>query len=130
MSAADEDKVRLDKWLWAARFYKTRALANEAIELGRVEIGGVRVKPSRTVRVGDVIALRSGALHWQLTVLALAVQRRPAAEARLLYLEDEAVRAEREARQALIKAEHAGQAHSEGRPTKKARRALERWRES
>ncbi|MDN0074292.1 S4 domain-containing protein [Crenobacter sp. SG2303] len=124
----DDDKVRLDKWLWAARFFKTRALANEAIELGRVLVNGDRVKASRNVREGDVLELRLNQLEYQVTVLALAIQRRPAKEAVLLYSEDEAVRLAREEKQALLKAEHASFPHGDGKPTKKARRDIERFK--
>ncbi|MCW3478032.1 RNA-binding S4 domain-containing protein [Neisseriaceae bacterium JH1-16] len=127
-TAQDDDKVRLDKWLWAARFFKTRALANEAIELGRVLVNGDRVKASRNVREGDLLELRLNQLEYKLTVLELATLRRPAKEAVLLYSEDEAVRQAREEKQELLKAERASFPHGDGKPTKKARRDIQRFK--
>ncbi|RMC96189.1 RNA-binding protein [Aquitalea palustris] len=126
--AEDDDKVRLDKWLWAARFYKTRQLAHEALELGRVLVGGERVKASRIVREGDELLLRINQLEYHVIVLQLATQRRPAKEAVLLYREDEAGRQAREERMLLLKAEHASFPHGDGRPTKKARRDISRFK--
>lgn len=126
----DDGKVRLDKWLWAARFYKTRQLAHEALELGRVLVNGERVKASRIVREGDALLLRINQLEYRITVLQLATQRRPAKEAVLMYQEDEAGKAEREERMLLLKAEHASFPHGEGRPTKKARRDISRFKGS
>ena len=126
----DDGKVRLDKWLWAARFYKTRQLAHEALELGRVLVNGERVKASRIVREGDELLLRINQLEYRITVLQLATQRRPAIEAVLMYQEDEAGKAEREERMLLLKAEHASFPHGEGRPTKKARRDISRFKGS
>ncbi|NWK79111.1 RNA-binding S4 domain-containing protein [Aquitalea sp. LB_tupeE] len=126
----DDSKVRLDKWLWAARFYKTRQLAHEALELGRVLVNSERVKASRIVREGDELLLRINQLEYRITVLQLATQRRPAKEAVLMYQEDEAGKAEREERMLLLKAEHASFPHGEGRPTKKARRDISRFKGS
>ena len=126
----DDGKVRLDKWLWAARFYKTRQLAHEALELGRVLVNGERVKASRIVREGDELLLRINQLEYRITVLQLATQRRPAKEAVLMYQEDEAGKAERAERMLLLKAEHASFPHGEGRPTKKARRDISRFKGS
>ncbi|CUA82528.1 MULTISPECIES: RNA-binding S4 domain-containing protein [Gulbenkiania] len=122
------DRVRLDKWLWAARFYKTRQLAHEALELGRVSVNGDKVKASRMVRIGDVLDLRINQLDYRLTVDALATQRRPAKEAQALYTEDETVRVAREERVALLKAERSSFPFGEGRPTKKARRDIMRFK--
>jgi len=91
------DTLRLDKWLWAARFFKTRALAVEAVSGGHVQVNEERVKPSRNVRVGDELRIRKGADTWKVTVLALNDKRRPAREAVLLYQEDEHQREQREA---------------------------------
>lgn len=126
---ADDDKVRLDKWLWAARFFKTRQLAHEALELGRVLVGGERVKGSRVAKEGDVLLIRIEQLEYQVTIVALATQRRPAKEAQLLYSESvEAVQA-REQKQALLKAQHASYPYGDGRPTKKARREIGRFKD-
>lgn len=119
-------RVRLDKWLWAARFFKTRQLAHEAIELGRVHINGDRVKPSRTVQVGDVLNMRIQQLPYTITVLALSQQRRPAKEAQLLYEEDNIVKQEREALRLLKQAERTSFPYGIGRPTKKGRREIEK----
>lgn len=125
-----DDKVRLDKWLWAARFFKTRQLAHEALELGRVTVNGDRVKASRMIKPGDCLLLRINQLEYHVQVLALATQRRPAREAQCLYHEDEASIQAREQRQALLKAEHASFPHGDGRPTKKARREISRFKDS
>lgn len=82
------ESQRLDKWLWSARFYKTRILAVEAINGGHVHVNGQRIKPAKTIRVGDAIEITKGQYHWQLVVQALAQWRGPATEARQLYSED------------------------------------------
>lgn len=129
-ASADDDKVRLDKWLWAARFYKTRQLAHEALELGRVLVGGERVKGSRVAKEGDQLLIRIERLEYKVTILALATQRRPAREAQLLYSESAASVTAREHQIALQKAEHASYPHGDGRPTKKARRDISRFKDS
>ena len=126
----DDGKVRLDKWLWAARFFKTRQLAHEALELGRVLVNGDRVKASRVVKEGDRLFLRINQLEYNVEVLQLATQRRPAKEAVLMYSEDAASIAAREERVLLLKAEHASFPHGDGRPTKKARRDISRFKSS
>ncbi|KUM02888.1 RNA-binding protein [Chromobacterium subtsugae] len=126
----DDGKVRLDKWLWAARFFKTRQLAHEALELGRVLVNGDRVKASRVVKEGDRLFLRINQLEYNVEVLQLATQRRPAKEAVLMYREDAESVAAREARMLLLKAEHASFPHGDGRPTKKARRDISRFKSS
>jgi ribosome-associated heat shock protein Hsp15 len=122
------EPVRLDKWLWAARFFKTRALAAEAVAGGRVEVGGHRVKPGRDVKVGDVVRVRIGPYVHVVTVRALSGRRGPATEAAKLYEEDPASRAERE----KLREQHRLAAHAfafgEGKPTKKERRALDELR--
>ena len=120
--------MRLDKWLWAARFYKTRSLAQQAIEAGRVRLGAERVKPSREVRPGDLLAIRVQDLEWQIAVRGLAQQRGPAAAARLLYEESDSSRAAREALLAQRKVAHEPAVELEGRPSKQDRRALRRLR--
>lgn len=96
------ESQRLDKWLWSARFYKTRSLAVEAINGGHVHVNGQRIKPAKTIRVGDMIEITKQQYHWRLEVQALAQRRGPAVEARQLYLENadsiqqrEALRAEK-----------------------------------
>lgn len=82
------DSQRLDKWLWSARFYKTRSLAVEAINGGHVHVNGQRIKPAKTIRVGDAIEITKDQYHWRLEVQALAQRRGPSQEARQLYVED------------------------------------------
>ncbi|QMT34353.1 RNA-binding S4 domain-containing protein [Conchiformibius steedae DSM 2580] len=120
------DTMRLDKWLWAARFFKTRGLAQRHIELGRVQVNGAKVKTSKYIHAGDTVDLTLNSLPYKLTVLALNNQRRPAAEARLLYREDEATAAKREAQKLLDQASRITAAYPDGRPTKRDRRQLDR----
>ena len=126
MNAADP--VRLDKWLWAARYFKTRALAAEAVAGGRVEVGGHRVKPGRDVRIGDVVRVRIGPYVHVVTVRALSGRRGPAAEAAKLFEEDAASRAEREKLREQHRLAAQAFAYGEGKPSKKERRALEELR--
>ena len=115
--------VRIDKWLCAARFFKTRALACDAIGTGHVRVDGERAKPSRAVRAGDRVAVRKGGIAWEVEVVALAERRGSATEAAKLYREDEASVAAREKEIALRKA--AAPSRFPGRPTKRDRRALD-----
>lgn len=119
--------MRLDKWLWAARFYKTRQLANEAIENGRVKIDGARVKPAREVKPGDRLDLRVGESDWTLTVRALSMQRGPAPQARTLYEEDADSRLRRGREQAERRLVANPAAAIKGRPTKRDRRQIHRF---
>lgn len=128
--AAQMDSVRVDKWLWAARFFKTRSLATEAVDGGRVQLNGLRVKPAKEVRRGDRIDLTIGNMRWELTVEELADKRGPAPEARKLYRESEASEAarQRQIEELRLRVEPALDLH--GRPTKRDRRRIDRWRES
>lgn len=121
--------VRVDKWLWAARFFKTRSAAQQAVEGGKVKLGGERIKPAKEVRIGDELAIQIGAYSWTVRVARLSDKRGSATVARTLYTENESSRAQREEQAALRKlaAEPAQQRH--GRPTKRERRQLERWRD-
>lgn len=120
--------VRVDKWLWAARFFKTRSAAQQAVEGGKVKLNGERVKPAKEVRVGDALTIHIGAYEWIIRVAGLSDKRGAAIVARTLYAEDETSRANREAQAALRKfAADPGQ-DRHGRPTKRERRQLERWR--
>ncbi len=121
--------MRLDKWLWAARFYKTRSLAAQAIEQGRVKVDGVRVKPAREVKPGDRVALRIGESDWMLTVRALSMRRGPAPVAQTLYEEDAESRIGRERRQAERRLAANPAAAIKGRPTKRDRRRIHRFTE-
>ena len=118
------DSVRLDVWLWAARFFKTRSMAKQAIETGKVEIGGQRAKPSRTVRVGDALNITRGEETFEVDVRAVSDIRGPAPVAQTLYLESDASRARRDAARAQRFAERAGYRPPEGRPDKRARRLI------
>ncbi len=127
---ADDGKVRLDKWLWAARFFKTRQLAHDALELGRVMVNGERVKASRIVKEGDELLIRQAPVEYHITVLSLSTQRRGAPEARQMYRESEESVTAREATLAMARAEHASFPHGDGRPSKKARRDIIRFKSS
>ncbi len=125
-AAADTDACRIDKWLWAARLFKTRHLAVEAIDGGKVEIDGQRAKPAKAVRPGMHIRVRKESLTWDLTVLALSKQRRPAAEAALLYAEDEASRLRR-AEQIREQRETGIYPDGPARPSKRDRRLIHQF---
>ncbi len=120
--------MRLDKWLWAARFYKTRALAVDEINLGRVRVGGQPVKPARDVRIGDVLSLRIGTVAREVAVLGLCNQRGPAPQAQALYAETPAsVTAREAAAEARRLAPEPAATIEQGRPTKQDRRRLADW---
>src|SRR5262245_36390398 len=116
--------VRLDLWLWAARFFKTRSLAKHAIETGKIEIGGQRAKPSRAVRVGDALRIVRLEDVFEIEVRGLSDIRGPANVAQHLYAESEASRAAREQARALRIAERTGYRAPETKPDKRARRLI------
>ena len=119
--------MRLDKWLWAARFFKTRQLAVEAINGGKVQVNGQRTKPGKTVQAGTQMIVHKGSLEWALTVKAVAKQRRPASEAVLLYEESEDSRLRR---QGLVRQRReSGDTLTgiPGRPNKRDRRMIQRF---
>lgn len=123
--AAEADRVRLDKWLWAARFYKTRALAADAIESGKVLLGSERAKPAKALKVGDQLRLRLGPYEHILIVRVLSDRRGPATVAHSLYVETDASKSAREHLAAQLKlAPPAFVFEEKGRPTKKDRRDL------
>jgi ribosome-associated heat shock protein Hsp15 len=122
--------MRLDKWLWAARFFKTRGLAQEAIAGGRVKLNGDRIKPAHAVKPGDALAIRIDEFEWQVSVLGLAERRGPASEARKLYEESAAGLAERQKRMDQRRWGSEPAAQLKGRPTKRNRRLLEKLRQS
>jgi len=119
--------LRLDKWLWAARFFKTRGLAQAAVAGGKVKLDGERVKPAKAVAPGAGLTVRIGELEWAVTVKALSGKRGPAEAARKLYEEDEASRARRIAQVADRRAHASVWGERKGRPTKRERREMERW---
>jgi ribosome-associated heat shock protein Hsp15 len=120
--------VRLDKWLWAARFFKTRSLAQAAVVGGKVKVKGERVKAAKEIAPGAQLTIRIGEFEWAVTVKALSDKRRRADLARELYEEDEASRARRNAQVADRRAQAAVWGERKGRPTKRDRRELERWK--
>ncbi|MCY1439881.1 Heat shock protein 15 [compost metagenome] len=128
MNDKDDDKVRLDKWLWAARFYKTRALAKEAIEGGKVHCRGERCKPGKEPKVGDEFVIRTGFDERTVVVKALSAVRRGAPEAQLLYEETDESIHRREEAAAMRKAGALG-LQTDGRPSKKQRRQLFNFRD-
>ncbi|GAB3461905.1 RNA-binding S4 domain-containing protein [Massilia terrae] len=120
------DNVRIDKWLWAARFFKTRSLAADAVDRGRVRIGGEPVKPARAVKVNDKIAIDNGADRWEVVVQALSDVRGPAPVARTLYSETEESVVRRERDQEARRLFPEPGTSIKGRPTKRDRRAIDR----
>lgn len=120
-----DERVRFDKWLWAARFYKTRSLAAQAIEAGQARVGGERVKPARLLRLGEMVAVRKSGLVWEVAVAGLSDRRGGATDAAKLYREtDESVKA----RDAMLQERRMAQEAAPqfpGRPTKRQRRKLE-----
>jgi ribosome-associated heat shock protein Hsp15 len=117
--------MRLDKWLWAARFFKTRSLAQQAIAAGSVKLDDARVKSSHEIKPGNSLAIRVGDFEWQITVKELSDKRGPAEQARKLYQESEASRAERERRRDLRRWGAEPASALKGRPTKRDRRQIE-----
>lgn len=121
------DRVRIDKWLWAARFFKTRSLATQAVDGGRVKLNGERAKPSKEVKLGDRLAVHIGEFEWELTVQGIGERRGPAEVARTLYQEDEASRQRREEQAALRRLQAEPAQPIKGRPTKRDRRLIHRF---
>jgi ribosome-associated heat shock protein Hsp15 len=120
------DTVRIDKWLWAARFFKTRSLATVAVDSGKVRLNGERVKPARTVKTGDTLEIDNGATEWQVVVQAVSDTRGSAPVAQTLYLETEASLAKRQREAEQRKYFKEPGAGLKGRPTKRDRRLLDR----
>lgn len=119
--------VRIDKWLWAARFFKTRSLATDAVNGGKIKLNGAPTKPSRDIKVGDRLDVFNGDTRWSVVVAALSEKRGPAVEARQLYNETAESITAREAEQARRKLEHEPAADLHGRPTKRDRRQMGRF---
>lgn len=120
----DVTAIRLDLWLWAARFYRTRTLAKQAVDTGKVDVGGQRAKPARTVRVGDAMRIVRGDETFEIEVLALSDQRGPASVAQTLYAESEESKARRLETIASLRAGRAGYQPPHGKPDKRARRLI------
>lgn len=124
----DANKMRIDKWLWAARFFKTRALAIEAIDSGKVLVNEARVKPAKTIDVGNLVSIRLGPYNFVVEVLGLSEKRGPAPQAQKLYKETEDSIKKREELAFERKAQAQVVQRGEGRPTKKDRREIERFK--
>jgi ribosome-associated heat shock protein Hsp15 len=123
----DNEAIRLDKWLWAARFFKTRSLAAEAISGGKIEINGERAKSSRVVRLGDKLCVRRGLSEWTIVVKNVSRLRGPAPQAQLLYEETEDSLRKREATAAQMKFERGVEFDAPGRPSKRDRREIAKF---
>jgi len=121
------EKLRIDKWLWAARFYKTRALATEAVSGGHVHVDGTRVKPSREIKVGDRLVVNKSPYSFEIDVLALSAKRGSASVAQTLYEESEASRLKREEIAAMRRIERASNPSPSRRPDKRDRRRIIRF---
>jgi ribosome-associated heat shock protein Hsp15 len=121
------EPIRIDKWLWAARFFKTRSLAAEAVTGGKIEVNGARAKPSRIMRLGDTLNIRRGLYEWTVVVKGLTKLRGPAVEAQVLYEETEESIRKRGATSARLKFERPPEFNTPGRPSKKDRRAVLRF---
>ncbi|MBT8150631.1 MAG: ribosome-associated heat shock protein Hsp15 [Gammaproteobacteria bacterium] len=126
--AANSENVRIDKWLWAARFFKTRSLAKQAVEGGKVHYNGQRIKSSKHVETGAQLKVRCGWDEKTVQVMALSSQRRSASEASKLYSELESSVDERETRIAERRAQRAAAPHFDNRPNKKQRRQIHRFK--
>jgi len=118
------DGLRVDKWLWAARFFKTRSLAAQAVSGGKVQVNGGRARPARSIRVGDQLQIHKGGYEYAVTVLALSAQRGPATVAQTLYQESEHSRQRRETLREQHRLAAASTPRPPSRPDKKARRQL------
>ena len=121
----DKENVRLDKWLWAARFFKTRSLAQDAVERGRVRIDGEPVKPARTVKINDRMLIDNGSDRWEIIVAAISGARGGAPVARTLYFETDESIAKRELDKVARRLYPEPSLDIKGRPTKRDRRAME-----
>ncbi len=119
--------IRIDKWLWAARFFKTRSLATDAISGGKVKLNGAASKPAREVKIGDRLDIFNGDTRWEITILGLSDKRGPASSARLLYEETPDSIAAREAEQMRRRFTQDPAADMHGRPTKRDRRQMDRF---
>jgi ribosome-associated heat shock protein Hsp15 len=124
------DEMRIDKWLWAARFFKTRSAAQEEVSLGRVLVDGSRAKPSRSIRPGNLLEIRRGEEVFKVYVEGLSNTRGPAAVAQKLYRETQESKTMREARAAAAKIAFEPSVVRKGRPTKKEGRELRRFKDS
>jgi ribosome-associated heat shock protein Hsp15 len=127
--SGDKQSMRLDKWLWAARFFKTRALATAAINGGKVHVNGDRVKPARRIVTGDSLTVQKGPWRFSITVAGLSSQRRPAEEARTLYTESRDSVAARQSLHDERRLQGHGARQPERRPDKRTRRLIHRFKQ-
>ena len=123
----DKDKCRLDKWLWAARFFKTRSIATDAVESGKVRVDGDRAKPAKEVKIGMLVAIRNKDVEIEVEAMGLSNSRRGAPEAALLYTETEASKVKRENAKVTREADHAVRERGAGRPTKRQLREIKKF---
>jgi ribosome-associated heat shock protein Hsp15 len=123
------EPVRIDKWLWAARFFKTRSAAQQAIEGGKVKLNGERTKPAKDLRPGDRLVIHIRGFEWDVEVLQLSAQRGPAPVARTLYVETEESQAKRALEVEKRRRFNEPASTIQGRPTKRDRRVLDRWQD-
>jgi len=123
----DKTGVRIDKWLWAARFFKTRSLAAQAVSGGKVHLNAARTKSARELRIGDELNIRRGEVEWVVVVRGLSAKRGPAKEAVHLYEETEQSKLKRQVLATQLRAEQMMQPYLKGRPSKKERRDLIRF---
>ena len=128
MANNTEDRTRVDKWLWAARFFKTRSVAADAVDSGRVLVNGARIKPARAQKVGDQLHVRTASGEFTVLVQALDARRGSPADAARLFSETEDSRLRREQAK-LLRAQRHPEAQARGRPTKRARRMIHRLRD-
>jgi len=126
----EDSALRIDKWLWAARFFKTRALAAHAVADGKVKLNGGRVKVARAIQVGDALSIHSGPYEYLVRVLVLSARRGPAPQAALLYEETVSSKQARQALANQLSAVARSATHTEGRPTKKERRQVIQFKKS
>ena len=122
-----DSSIRIDKWLWAARFFKTRSLATDAVDGGRVRLNGERIKPARSVKIGDVLVIDNGSTEWEVLVEALSDKRGSASVAQTLYTETEQSIVERQKQAEQRKFFREPGEAIKGRPTKRDRRMLDKF---
>ena len=130
MAETEGGHIRIDRWLWAARFFKTRSLAAAAVAGGKVKVNGERVKAAKAIRLDDELSIHVGPYEYVVRVLGLSGRRGPAPEAALLYAESVQSKVAREALAARLSAERIYDSHEKGRPTKRARRQIIRFKKA